>query len=295
MTTHLIGVPLNYGCGKTSISHGPQLIRELGFPNLWQNKPLIDHGDIAVDELLDEDVIDNKLNFIKPIIKTNSELASLVSKIFEKDEYVLTLGGDHSISIGSLAGVLADGKSTAVIWIDAHTDINTVNTTPSGNIHGMPMALAMGIGREDFANVYEHNHLVDPKNLYFVGPRDVDEGEITLLEEKSIDCYSSEDVHKLSIEKVAKNIIQSILANPVDKVHISLDIDCLDPQYAPGVSTPVPDGITEESLMFLLKAIFENLPVKSMDIVEFHPDADDANITLKQMQRILKVVSENWR
>ena len=175
----------------------------------------------------------------KPVHK----LAAKVDEIVQGGSFPLVLGGDHSIAIGTLAGVSKHYQNLGVIWFDAHGDLNTEETSPSGNIHGMPLAVSLGIGHPDLVNIYGYAPKVKPEHIVIIGARSLDEGEKKLIREKGIKVYTMHEIDRLGMTKVMEECI-SYLKERTDGVHLSLDLDGLDPVDAPGVGTPVIGGIS---------------------------------------------------
>ena len=155
----------------------------------------------------------------------------------------MIFGGDHSIAIGTLAGVSPHYENLGVIWYDAHGDLNTGDTSPSGNIHGMPLAVSLGIGHEDLTNIGQDTPKIKPENIVIIGARSLDEGERELIKEKGIKVYTMHEIDRLGMTKVMEESID-YLKDRTDGVHLSLDLDGLDPSDAPGVGTPVLGGIS---------------------------------------------------
>lgn len=294
MTVELIGVPLNYGCAKTNDNVGTKHLREAEAFSAFAPGTFEDRGDLAIPALTPGDVVDKKRNYVHPVLQVNRVLAEEVAQVVERGDKPLVIGGDHSIALGSLAGLLEDGVPTAVIWIDAHGDMNIPASTETGNIHGMPLAIAMGMDREEFRQVYAHDNVIDPENVYLVGARALDPFEDDLIQETGVHLYPAAALLDRDMSAVAEEIIAHIEAKALPRVHISLDIDVMDPAFVPAVSTPVKGGMTEDQVHTLLQLLLSRLPVWSMDVVEYHPDADEDDMTLGVMKRLMDVIAEGW-
>lgn len=269
-----------YGSDIEGVEFGPQKLREKNLHGiLGKYHKIYDLGDIHVPE---ENVSNKfsyhpKMKYLKPIIEVNKNLAHQVYASLNSGSFPLVLGGDHSLGLGSISGVSKYYKDFAVIWVDAHGDINSYLTTETGNVHGMPLAAAMGIGYEDLTNVYFHGTKVKPENVFIIGARDLDPGECELIEEKKLDVYSTSRIHEEGISSVISNILEKIKKLNIKVVHLSFDIDCIDSDYVPGTGTPVKNGITVGEAKTLLKSLAETRLIKSMDFVELNPrlDKDD--------------------
>ena len=223
----------------------------------------------------------------------NKNLAHLVYSSLKSDSFPFIIGGDHSLGLGSLTGVSKFfGKDLAVIWVDAHGDINTPETSPTGNIHGMPLAAAMGLGHERLINLYFNGVKVKPENVYIVGARDLDEGEVKLIEEHKLNLWTSDDIKSKGMEVVVEELKSALKASGINNVHLSFDIDSLDSSLVPGTGTPVAQGPSLEEIKLLLSGIFSTQLIKSMDFVEFNPSIDKNDVTLNNCLDILKFIAK---
>ena len=192
----------------------------------------------------------------------------------------LILGGDHSISMGSVAGVATKGR-TSILWIDAHADVNTPETSPSGNIHGMPLSHLLGKGDQGLLSIWGNQAVIHAEDLVFIGLRSVDEGEKNFLREHGIKAYTMTDIDKMGMARVAQEAIAQLAKQ--DLVHISFDADALDPNVAPGVGTPVPGGLSYREAHLLMEMLAEANIVTSIDLVEVNPILDTQNKTAQIM------------
>ena len=188
------------------------------------------------------------------------------------------LGGDHSIAIGTLAGVSKHYQNLGVIWFDAHGDLNTEATSPSGNIHGMPLAVSLGIGHPDLVNILGYAPKVKPEHIVIIGARSLDEGEKALIREKGIRVYTMHEIDRLGMTKVMEECI-SYLQERTDGVHLSLDLDGIDPVDAPGVGTPVIGGMSYRESHLAMEMLEEAQIITSAEFVEVNPILDDRNKT----------------
>lgn len=281
MNINLIGVPLKYGSGKNGVQLGPEKLREYNIVNaLNKNGNMVyDLGDLHVPVYSEADKFnwDNKMKFLDPILDINKNLAHMVYCSLMSNSFPLVMGGDHSLGIGSIAGSSKFFKEIAVIWIDAHGDINNSDTSPSGNIHGMPLAASMGIGDNALTNIYYKGQKVKPQNVYILGARDLDPGEILLAEELKLNLYTMAAVREKGLEVLLTEIIENIKSSTVDGVHLSFDIDALDSELVPGTGTRVTEGFTLDEAKLILEKLLSSGLINVMDFVELNPELDDEN------------------
>lgn len=205
-------------------------------------------------------------------------LAEMVDKIIQSKSFPLVLGGDHSIAIGTLAGVTKHYKNLGVIWYDAHGDLNTAETSPSGNIHGMPLAASLGYGHELLTNLQGISPKVKPEHVVIIGARSLDEGERRLIKELGIKVFTMHEIDRLGMTKVMEETI-SFFKGKTDGVHLSLDLDGLDPKDAPGVGTPVPGGLSYRESHLAMEMLAEAELITSAEFVEVNPILDERNKT----------------
>ncbi len=196
------------------------------------------------------------------------------------EAFVVALGGDHSISMGTVAGV-AQGQRTGVVWVDAHADLNTPGTSPSGNVHGMPMAHLLGLGSPLFHDMWGGGAVVRPEDVVYVALRSVDPGERALIHDLGIRFFSMKEIDELGIAHVAAETVERLSGLP--RVHVSFDADALDPDVAPGVGTPIKGGLTLREAFLLMELFAESEMVTSLDLVEVNPMLDRGNQTAETM------------
>src|ERR1700736_6759876 len=226
-----------------------------------------DHGNLR-GPVPEAGTLDEQNAKYYPIIKAVcEELAGVVEAVIASGGFPLVLGGDHSIAMGTIAGVARTrGKAPGVIWVDAHGDINTPLTSASGNVHGMPVHFAL------------EQHAVDPARMAFIGLRDVDEPEKKIIHELGVRAFTMADVDRLGMSRVVEEAL-AIVADGENSVHVSFDMDGVDPQEAPGVGTPVPGGITYREAHLLMEAVAESGTLGSLEITETNPILDRENRT----------------
>lgn len=277
----IIGVPMDLGQSRRGVDMGPSAIRYAGVTETLEKLDFIitDLGDITINRP-SENVIekDSNLKNLAQITSANQMLADMVDIEIQKGQFPLILGGDHSIAIGSLAGISKHYRNLGVIWYDAHGDLNSSETSPSGNIHGMPLAVSLGIGHDKLTNISGYNPKVKPENVVIVGARSLDPGERALCREKGIKVFTMHEIDRMGMPKVMEEAIAYLEAR-TDGVHLSLDLDGLDPSEAPGVGTPVLGGMTYRESHLAMEMLFESGIITSTEFVEVNPILDDKNKT----------------
>jgi len=237
-----------------------------------------DIGNLVVPQPESQPLGNSKLKYLEPIVQVCEELANVVTDTVQSGEFPLVLGGDHSIALGSIAGVTRVHKNVGVIWIDAHADFNTYETTPSGNIHGMILAASAGIGESRLTNIGGWSPKVNTQNIVIVGARDLDPAEQVRLRDHAIRVFTMSDIDQKGISEVMRQAI-SIAGQSNDGLHLSLDMDALDPKEAPGVGTPVKGGLTYREAHLAMEMIADSKQLVAMDVVEVNPILDRENAT----------------
>ncbi|MFC0190474.1 arginase [Fictibacillus aquaticus] len=276
----LIGVPMDLGQTRRGVDMGPSAIRYAGVIERLENLEyeVKDMGDIKIGrrDSTPSDGHDNLKN-LQEVEQASEELARAVSETINSKRFPLVLGGDHSIAIGTLAGVAKNYKNLGVIWYDAHGDLNTADTSPSGNIHGMPLAASLGIGHEKLTNIAGYAPKIKPENVVIIGARSLDEGERELIKEKGIKVFTMHEIDRLGMARVMEETIGYLAG--CDGVHLSLDLDGLDPHDAPGVGTPVLGGISYRESHLAMEMLAESEVITSAEFVEVNPILDERNKT----------------
>jgi arginase len=227
------------------------------------------------------------------IIENSKINAFRVHESISKGNFPLTLGGDHSLGMGSIAGVSKNIKNLGVVWIDAHGDLNTHETTITGNIHGMPLAASIGKGPDKLVNLFEHRIKVKDENVVHIAGRDLDPGEVDIIENSKINAFTMEKIKKYGIDKIIEESLAYLKSN-VDAIHVSFDIDSIDSLFVPGTGTPVGGGLTLEEAKKLLAALAASGMMVSLDFVELNPLLDNDDETAKVSIDLLKCVFENY-
>ncbi|KAI9369360.1 arginase [Aspergillus egyptiacus] len=281
----VVAVGFNGGQCKLGVEAAPMALIEAGL--LDQVRDDLDyeiHYDNTVhyyeNEMPSSDPDHRGMKKPRAVSAVTEKLSSQVYEHAKEGKFVLTLGGDHSIAIGSISGIAKAtrerlGREIGVIWVDAHADINTPEMSPSGNIHGMPMAFLTGLAKEEKKDVFgwlEEGHLVNLHKLVYIGLRDVDRGEKKLLREHGIKAFSMHDVDRHGIGRVVEMALAHI-GNDTP-IHLSFDVDALDPQWAPSTGTPVRGGLTLREGDFICECVHETGNLISIDLVEVNPSLD---------------------
>lgn len=276
----IIGMPMDLGQTRRGVDMGPSAIRYAGIYERLEKlfEEVIDHGDIPVGRPQVEIDPDTNLRNLHLIAEKTEKLAEEVDNAISSGSFPLVLGGDHSIAIGTLAGVAKHYDNLGVIWYDAHGDLNTAETSPTGNIHGMPLAVSLGIGHPLLTNLAGFAPKIKPENIVLIGARSLDEGERKLIKEKGIKVFTMHEIDLLGMTQVMKESI-NYLKDKTDGVHLSLDLDGLDPHDAPGVGTPVIGGISYRESHLAMELLAESGLVTSAEFVEVNPILDDKNKT----------------
>jgi arginase len=282
MIIHLLGVPMDLGAGRRGVDMGPSAIRIAGMAERLKElgHKIIDDGDIDIKIMEEIRVGDTRARYIKEITRASKLLAKNAERIMARGRFPLFLGGDHSIAVGSVSGIAAYArkkrKKLGVLWIDAHGDLNTPSTSPSGNVHGMPLASLLGYGPTDLKTVGGNFKKIDPDNVALVGVRSLDEGERKLIETTGVHVYTMSDIDRQGIHRVMKKALTRV-TNGTSYVHVSFDLDSVDPTIAPGVGTPVKGGLDYREAHLIMESIHEAKVMTSLEIVEVNPILDEHN------------------
>lgn len=283
MDVSIIGVPIFYGADRRGPEYGPDKLREKKIVEVIgkHNHRVFDFGDLFVPDVKEYNKFFSHPNmkYLDPIIQVNNNLAHIVYSSIKGGSFPLIIGGDHSLGLGSVAGVSKAYDNFAVVWVDAHGDINTQETSESGNVHGMSLAKAMGIGYPDLIDVYYKGPKIKNENVFLVGSRDLDKGEYDLIKEKNLHVYTAKRIHEYGIEHVVNEVLNDIKSRSINTIHLSFDLDFIDAKFVPGTGTPVHDGMSIEEAEILLKMFAESKLVKSMDFVELNPLLDRNDTT----------------
>ncbi|ESP88734.1 arginase [Candidatus Halobonum tyrrellensis] len=285
-TLRLIGVPTDYGQGRRGVDMGPSAIRYGGLADglAAASVETRDGGDLPVPRAEERDPDAHRpsrgnAKFLRETEEVCTRLADETADALAAGETPLVLGGDHSVAIGSLGGSARDADGVGAIWFDAHGDFNTPVSSPSGNVHGMPLAAALGVGEwADDAYGWARAPGLREENTAIVGLRSIDDAEREAIRDSDVTAYTMSDIDERGITDVVEAAL-SVAADGVDGVHVSLDMDWLDPSLAPGVGTPVRGGVTYREAHYAMERVAETDAVRSMEVVEVNPVLDEHNET----------------
>ena len=280
MHVRVIGVPMDLGADRRGVDIGASAIRYAGLNDQLRHLDYEVHdvGNIVVPQPESQPIGSTQLKYLEPILKVTEELADAVTSALTAKEFPLILGGDHSIGLGSITGITRVYKDICVVWIDAHADFNTEETTPSGNIHGMILAALAGVGNNRLTGIGGWSPKLDPQKIIVVGARELDFGERELLRSHHVHVFTMSDIDQRGISNVMHEAL-SIAGKASDGIHLSLDMDALDPVHAPGVGTPVRGGLTYREAHMVMELIADSGHLIGMDVVEVNPILDRENAT----------------
>jgi arginase len=281
---HLIGVCMDLGANRRGVDMGPSALRIAGLQHAIEalNITVEDRGNISIilQELAESG--DPKQRYLTEIAQCARDLAHEVQHSLADGGLPISMGGDHSIALGSIAGVSAffrsQGQKVGLIWLDAHADMNTAETTPSGNIHGMPLAASLGFGSTTLTQLANFVPKIAVENCALVGVRDLDLGEKELIRNIGLRVFPMHEIDRLGMDAVIDEAI-AIASRGTVGFHVSFDVDFVDPSEAGGVGTPVRGGATYRESHFVMEKIAETQRLVSLDVVEVNPVIDTHNHT----------------
>jgi arginase len=277
----LIGVPLDLGAGRRGVDMGPSAVRLTGLTARIQalGHTVVDRGDVAVPIPETTPIGGERKRYAAEIAAVCREVARLAAAAVGAGRTPVCIGGDHSIAAGSVAGVAAalrsQGGELALLWIDAHADMNTPETSPSGNVHGMPLAACLGQGPEELVAL-AGGASVRPENVALIGIRNLDERERTLVRRSGVRAYTMSDIDRRGMGPIMIEALETLGARTAG-LHLSLDLDGLDPEVAPGVGTPVRGGLSYREAHLLCEMVAESGRLVGLDLVELNPTLDVRN------------------
>ncbi|MFH2091146.1 MAG: arginase [Pseudomonadota bacterium] len=282
----IIGVPMDFGQLLRGVDMGPAAVRYTGLISKLRmlGHTVEDLGDIRIPiRDCNADICNDghtpkidKKKYVKQITRVCEAIYAVGTQAIENNQFPLFIGGDHSIAVGTVAAVTRN-QAPGLIWIDAHADFNTPKTSPSGNIHGMPLAMLLGEGHPSLVNVGRPGAKILPENVVLIGQRDIDPGEKQRLKKIGMTIFTMRDIDEQGISAIANKTLMKFAH--LKQVHLTLDMDALDPVEAPGVGTPVPGGITYREAHLLMEILADSGKLSSMDLVEINPILDIANKT----------------
>ena len=287
----IIGVPMDLGGNRRGVDMGPSAIRYAGLRDRLVDLGYRVHegGNVRVADRdegraeqkyrpMDERDLPsggNRAHHVTEIVRVATELADRVAQVAGKGAFPVVIGGDHSMSIGTLAGIARSGRRPGVIWMDAHGDINTPRTSPSGNVHGMPFAVALGLADEPFPKPLRGS--VDGRNSALMAIRDIDEGEKENIRAAGVTAITMADIDRMGMSAAMEKAIA--VAGRGEGIHLSLDMDAIDPDEAPGVGTPVRGGLTYREAQLAMEMLAASGKLRSLEIAEVNPILDRENRT----------------
>src|SRR5438270_8918004 len=280
----VIGVPLDLGQSRRGVDMGPSAVRVAGLEARLEalGHVVEDAGNVAVAIAEQKKEGQPNAKYLKEITATCTKHAEMIIKTLEAGKIPLVLGGDHSVAAGTVAGVAEfhrrRDEKIGLIWIDAHADINTPETSPSGNVHGMPLAAIMGLGPAELTNIYNFSPKVHAENCVLVGVRDIDVRERENIRHTGIEVYTMRDIDERGMRQVIEEALR-IAGRGTSGYHISLDMDWIDPEDAPGVGTPVRGGASYREAHLAMEIIADHGRMTSFEIVEVNPVIDEHNRT----------------
>jgi arginase len=280
----VIGVPLDLGQSRRGVDMGPSAVRVAGLEARLEalGHVVEDAGNVAVAIPEQKKEGDPRAKYLKEIVATCTKHAELVLKTLEAGKTPIVLGGDHSVAAGTVAAVAEfhrrQNQKIGLLWIDAHTDINTPETSPSGNVHGMPLAAIMGLGPAELANIFGFSPKVSPENCVIVGARDIDAVERENVRKAGVEVFTMRDIDERGMRTVIEEALR-MAGRGTAGYHVSLDMDWIDPEDAPGVGTPVRGGATYREAHLAMEIIADHGRMTSFEIVEVNPVIDEHNRT----------------
>jgi len=280
----IIGVPMDLGASRRGVDMGPSALRVAGLQTKLKllGRQVEDEGNVAVPQAEEQPYGEKKARYLDEIAQTCKGLAEMVRKTLDEDMLPLVLGGDHSIAVGTVAGAASHfqkaGKRVGVIWLDAHGDMNTPESSPTGNVHGMPLASIMGFGPPELVDLAGVKPMVEPRNVALVGIRDLDSKERRFAKESGVHVFTMRDIDERGMREVMAEAIR-FATDDTAGICVSLDMDFVDPSDAPGVGTPVRGGVTYREAHLALEMIADSRAMVSFELVEINPVIDLHNTT----------------
>lgn len=284
-TIRIFGVPMDLGQGRRGVDMGPSAVRYAGLQKRLERLgyTVIDNGNITVhqpEEL--EDVAESpefvgKAHYLAEVGEVCRHIYEETRDCVRKHERVIFMGGDHSISIGTVSGMVDEDEPMGLLWVDAHGDFNTPATSPSGNVHGMPVAALLGMGPDVLTKIGDAYPKLTPEQVVMIGIRDLDETERQNLRDTGIKVFTMRDIDENGMGSITRQALEHL--GKYKNLHVSFDLDSLEPEVAPGVGTPVPGGLTYREAHLLMEILADSQKVRSLDIVEVNTILDEQNTT----------------
>ena len=290
---HIINVPLDLGASRRGTDAGPSAFRvaRLGREIRDMGYTISNETDIPVPAMETRKTSDTRTRFKSEILAVCEELAAHTVAAMEAGEWPLVIGGDHSIAMGTVSGVSSylkkSGEKLGLIWFDAHGDMNLPESTPSGNIHGMPLAHLLGYGDADLSSIHGVKPAVDPENVVLIGIRDIDQKERDFINASGVKAFSMRDIDQLGMARVASEALAIVNAGTAG-FHVSFDLDGCDPEVIPGTGTTVPGGVSFREAHLLLEECAADGRILSLEVVELNPFLDHANISAERAVTLIQ-------
>src|SRR5450631_3809323 len=280
----IIGVPMDLGASRRGVDMGPSALRVAGLQARLKQlgRHVEDIGNVSVPQPEEQPYGEKRARYLDEISSACKGLAEAVKKALDEDFTPLVLGGDHSVAVGTTAGTAAHfnkkGKRTGVIWLDAHGDMNTPDSSPSGNVHGMPLAAIMGYGPPELVDLMGFKPKAEPGNIVIVGARDLDAQERKIVKKSGIHVFTMRDIDERGMREVMSDALKYAM-DDTGGIAVSLDMDFVDPSDAPGVGTPVRGGVTYREAHLAMEMIADSNAMASLEVVEINPVIDEHNRT----------------
>ncbi len=280
----IIGVPMDLGASRRGVDMGPSALRVAGLQSRIKQlgHTVEDVGNVAVKQPEEQHYGDKHVKYLKEIAETCQGLAAIVEQTLADDCIPLVLGGDHSLAVGSIGGVASrfhkQGRRIGLLWLDAHGDMNTPEISPSGNIHGMPLAALVGQGAPELTELAGFRPILEPRNVALVGIRDLDHREQRLIKQTGVHVFTMRDVDERGMREIMSEALR-FATDDTAGVAVSLDMDFVDPGEAPGVGTPVRGGVTYREAHLAMEMIADSRAMVSLEVVEINPVIDLHNKT----------------
>lgn len=281
--TEITMCPLGFGADREGIG--------FGYLQLYKEHPeLVEKITLLPPIQKPEDFNNRRLKYLQSVTATCTELAKVTDLAITNGRTPILIGGDHSLSLGSIKGILPHYSNTGILWVDAHGDMNTDQTTQSGNIHGMPLSALQGYGHPALTGLY-HDFKVPTENIVIFGVRDLDKQEAAFMKHLGVRWYDYCQIYNRGFNVCLDDALNYLRQN-TDMLHISLDLDVLDPMEISGVSVPVSGGFQQQEIWELLYCCMERFNITSMDIVEYNPLFDQDNLTLDFVIHLIKAIDD---
>jgi arginase len=280
----IIGVPMDLGASRRGVDMGPSALRVAGLQSRIKHlgRQVEDIGNLVVRQPEEQHYGEKSAKYLDEISEVCKGVAEMVRKALDEDQLPLVLGGDHSIAVGTAAGAAEHynkkSKRIGLIWLDAHGDMNTPESSPSGNVHGMPLASIMGYGPEELTGIAGIKPMVEPRNVVLVGIRELDSKERRLVKDSGVHVFTMRDIDERGMREVMAEALR-YAGDDTAGIAVSLDMDFVDPSDAPGVGTPVRGGVTYREAHLALEMISDSKSMVSLELVEINPVIDLHNTT----------------